>query len=137
MPALKKTDDRWQASTDIVFGFGPSKVASTASAEGSLKTGYDKVLATYNGEGDAVGWEDYLSGLDQLKTLREHSTDNGHLLHVSALVLKAQEDKTHWGALIASLSSRGEIGLARKHRQLDIRRYGRVTSINALWRFWL
>ena len=35
----------------------------------------------------------------------EQTADNGKLLYTSAMVLKAQEDKTHAGALIASLSN--------------------------------
>jgi glucoamylase len=63
------------------------------------------VLARYNGRGRHVGWEDYLASLNELPRLRGTATDGGDLLHASALVLKAQEDKTHAGALIASLSN--------------------------------
>ncbi len=70
-----------------------------------LKTGYDEVLARYNGEGDRVGWEDYLASLTELPRLREASEDGGKLVQASALMLKVQEDRTYAGALIASLSN--------------------------------
>lgn len=90
---------------DFSIGFGQSARQSETAAQQSLDTGYAKVLAHYNGEGDYIGWEDYLAGLDSLAELRVSTTDQGKLLHASAMVLKAQEDKTHAGALIASLSN--------------------------------
>lgn len=93
------------STVDIVLGFGTSEAGALASAETALTRGYDESLKQYNGEGDYVGWEDYLAGLDGLPSLYNTATDNGRLANVSALVLKAQEDKTHSGALIASLSN--------------------------------
>ncbi len=90
---------------DLVLGFGDSTAASRAAAQSTLAQGYDAVLAAYNGVGDAVGWEDYLASLDGLMQIRDSAQDGGSLMHVSALVLKAQEDKIHSGALIASLSN--------------------------------
>jgi glucoamylase len=37
--------------------------------------------------------------------MRSQTGDHGKLLNISAMVLKAVEDKTHPGALIASLST--------------------------------
>lgn len=96
------------ASYDFVVGFGHSRNAAVAAADASLGRGYAAVLAHYNGGrqgGGAVGWEDYLAGLDALPRLAAVAEDGGRLVHASALVLKAQEDKTHPGALIASLST--------------------------------
>ncbi len=102
LPAVKKgTTAQW----DFVLGFGKNESESIAAADKTLATGYDKVLAHYNGDGDAVGWKDYLQNLPALETLSATATDGGKLLYTSAMVLKAQEDKTHAGALIASLSN--------------------------------
>lgn len=90
---------------DITIGFGTSKEESYQASAQSLKDGYEAVLAKYNGTGDEYGWQDYLASLTSINEIRSASTDGGALLNVSALVLKAQEDKTHAGALIASLSN--------------------------------
>ena len=90
---------------NLVIGFGANAEQSTTAAQGTLAKGLDKVLAQYNGEGDAIGWQDYLQSLPELAKLSTTSMDQGKLLFASALVLKAQEDKTHAGALIASLSN--------------------------------
>lgn len=89
----------------LVLGFGSTTEQSTAAAQGTLAKGLDKVLAQFNGEGDAIGWQDYLQSLPELEKLSATAMDQGKLLFASALVLKAQEDKTHAGALIASLSN--------------------------------
>lgn len=89
---------------DLVLSYGSSEQEALAQGQKTLKRGYDTVLAHYNGDGDAIGWQDYLQSL-QLERLYDASTDGGKLLNTSALVLKAQEDKTHAGALIASLSN--------------------------------
>ena len=90
---------------DIAIGFGESKIQSHNAAQQTLNEGYTNVLAKYNGEGEYTGWQDYLQSLNGLQEIKTASTDGGALLNVSALVLKAQEDKTHSGALIASLSN--------------------------------
>ena len=89
---------------DVAVGFGPFHAAAIAEADGALSDGYQAVLDVYNGVGAAVGWEDYLSSLGNLAGMRAMTNDQGDLLNVSAMVLKALEDKTHAGALIASLS---------------------------------
>ncbi len=90
---------------DFTIGFGPSTETSTQAAEASLTAGYVRTLDHYNGRGDYMGWQDYLDGLDALPDMIATTTDGGKLLYTSALVLKAQEDKTYPGALIASLSN--------------------------------
>jgi glucoamylase len=94
-----------EVTYDFAIGFGPDAQAADASASATLKTGYDEVLARFNGEGDRVGWEDYLASLTELPRLREASEDGGKLVQASALMLKVQEDRTYAGALIASLSN--------------------------------
>ncbi len=102
LPTMKTGDN---AQWDLVLGFGKNTAESTAAAEKTLTTGYDKVLAHYNGDGDAIGWQDFLQSLPALEKLSATTTDGGKLLYTSAMVLKAQEDKTHAGAFIASLSN--------------------------------
>ena len=92
-------------SRDFVIGFGDSEAAAEATADASLAAGLDIVLANYNGEGAAIGWEDYLASLTELPRIAKQSTDDGKLAYASALMLKVQEDRTHAGALIASLSN--------------------------------
>lgn len=101
LPAVRSGE----ATYDFAIGFGSSAEASENAAAGTLMTGYREVLARFNGEGERVGWEDFLNGLTELPRLREVSTDGGRLLQASALMLKVQEDRTYAGALIASLSN--------------------------------
>ena len=90
---------------DLALSFGKTQQQSIQQGEQSLAKGYQAVLDHYNGKGDALGWQDYLQSLKPLNTMTEQTADNGKLLYTSAMVLKAQEDKTHAGALIASLSN--------------------------------
>lgn len=90
---------------DFIIGFGDSEAAANAASEATAATGLDTVLANFNGEGSAVGWEDYIASLTDLPRIAEQSTDGGKLAYASALMLKVQEDRTHAGALIASLSN--------------------------------
>ncbi len=89
---------------DVVVGFGNSHAAAINEANATLGDGYDAVLDNYNGDGAHTGWEDYIDNLSHLPGLIPFSGDNGKQLYASALVLKALEDKTYPGALIASLS---------------------------------
>jgi len=100
---LPQTGD--SSTLDLVVGFGHSRQQADQAADATLARGYAKVLAHYNGEGAAIGWQDYLQSLSALPAMYAQSTDKGKLLNVSALVLKAQEDKSNAGALIASLSN--------------------------------
>ncbi len=93
------------STTDFALGFGATPAAATTQARATLKTGYTEVLARYNGTGSRIGWEDYLAGLTELKSLVPYTEDNGKLLYASALSLKVQEDRTAAGAMIASLSN--------------------------------
>jgi glucoamylase len=90
---------------DFVIGFGASKAEAEAAADGSFATGLDEVLARFNGTGGRVGWEDWIGSLTDLPRIAEQSEDGGKLAYASALMLKTQEDRTHAGALIASLSN--------------------------------
>ncbi|WP_439478582.1 glucan 1,4-alpha-glucosidase [Brevundimonas sp.] len=92
-------------SQDFVIGFGASRQDARRAANDSFSTGLDEVLARFNGEGGRVGWEDYIAALTDLPRIAEQSADGGKLAYASALMLKVQEDHTHAGALIASLSN--------------------------------
>lgn len=94
-----------QSQFDLVLSFANTAQASAAQGQQTLQRGYASVLADYAGEGNSVGWQDYLKNLQPLNTMYQQTADTGDLLNVSAMVLKAQEDKTHAGALIASLSN--------------------------------
>ena len=90
---------------DLTLSFGNSEQTSFKQGQATLAKGYQAVLDNYNGKGEALGWQDYLQSLAPLNNMNEQTADNGKLLYTSAMVLKAQEDKTHAGALIASLSN--------------------------------
>lgn len=90
---------------DLTLSFGNNEQASFKAGQASLARGYQHVLNNYNGKGEALGWQDYLQSLAPLNSMKAQTADNGKLLYTSAMVLKAQEDKTHAGALIASLSN--------------------------------
>jgi glucoamylase len=90
---------------DLTLSFGNSEQISFKQGQATLAKGYQAVLDNYNGKGEALGWQDYLQSLAPLNNMSEQTADNGKLLYTSAMVLKAQEDKTHAGALIASLSN--------------------------------
>ncbi len=90
---------------DLTLSFGNNEQASFKEGQASLNRGYQHVLDNYNGKGEALGWQDYLQSLAPLNSMTAQTADNGKLLYTSAMVLKAQEDKTHAGALIASLSN--------------------------------
>ncbi|MGV6477025.1 glucan 1,4-alpha-glucosidase [Azotobacter vinelandii] len=94
-----------ETTLDLVVGFGKNRQQADRAADATLARGYAEVLAHYNGEGEAIGWRDYLASLSGLPAMYAQSADNGKLLNVSAMVLKAQEDKSNAGALIASLSN--------------------------------
>ncbi len=104
LTARLPTLNRQTATWDFAVGFGTSHASAMAEADGALAEGYQTVLDKFNGVGTAVGWEDYLASLSALPGLRAMTGDGGKLLHASALVLKALEDKRNAGALIASLS---------------------------------
>ncbi|AQR61164.1 glucan 1,4-alpha-glucosidase [Brevundimonas sp. LM2] len=91
-------------SRDFVIGFGPDASAAQARAAATSRD-LDGALARFNGEGTAVGWQDWIGSLTELPRMAEQATDGGKLAYASALMLKVQEDRTHAGALIASLSN--------------------------------
>ena len=77
----------------LALGFGTSASEAIENARRSLERGFAPVSAQY-GE----GWSKYLDGLRQVnEKYREQ-------FQLAAMVLKAHEDKTYPGAMIASMS---------------------------------
>ncbi|MBA8825599.1 glucoamylase [Saccharopolyspora lacisalsi] len=93
---------RIPVGTDTTFtlalGFGDDRGAARRAANASLETGFDALESDYVG-----GWHDYLASLNPVP---ESVTSRGleTQYNVAAMTLKAQEDKTHRGAFIASSS---------------------------------
>jgi glucan 1,4-alpha-glucosidase len=77
----------------LALGFGKSTDEALAAARESLKKGFDACEAEYK-----QGWQDYL------KTVRRVAPKYQAQYDTAAMVLKAHEDKTYKGAMIASLS---------------------------------
>ena len=92
--------------TVLALGFGATQGEAVGAAEGSLGEKFDKVLGDYR-----KGWKEYDKGLikprtEKLKGLKPHERDQlEDAYYVSANVLKASEDKTFPGAIVASLAS--------------------------------
>jgi glucoamylase len=93
---------------DLVIGFGSSESSATAEARAALAGPLDATFQAY-----ADGWKKYVSGLQRV--------DDRYMdqYAMSAMVLAAHEDKTHRGAMVASLTvpwgdrmdaSKGDVG---------------------------
>ncbi|MFU1814773.1 hypothetical protein, partial [Enterococcus faecium] len=54
---------------DLTLSFGKNEQASFKEGQASLARGYQTVLDNYNGKGEAIGWQDYLSSLAPLASL--------------------------------------------------------------------
>ena len=88
----------------LALGFGASQQEAVGTAEGSLGSPFGKTLADYR-----KGWRDYDASLKPFGPLpgvrgadRQRLEDEYFL---SANVIKASEDKTFPGAIVASLAS--------------------------------
>ena len=77
----------------LALGFGQTPAAGLEAARKSLSTGFPAVSAEY-----VAGWKEYVRGLKQVSPQYER------MFQLSAMVLKAHEDKTYRGAMIASMS---------------------------------
>src|SRR6266852_3290183 len=96
---------RANGSVTLALGFGRDATTAIASAEGSLNSNLDTVRSSYE-----VGWQAYDAGLSppphNISGLSEAAV---HQLaaeyYLSANVVKASEDKTFPGAIVASLAS--------------------------------
>jgi glucan 1,4-alpha-glucosidase len=79
--------------TTLALGFGKDAAEALRNARASLAKGFARAQAEYQ-----QGWHDYL------KTLRRVDPKYQAQYDMAAMVLKAHEDKTYRGAMIASLS---------------------------------
>jgi glucoamylase len=89
----------------LALGFGSSQAASVSAAEGSLATQFSQLQKSFES-----GWNAYDSGLTAPPTNFKGVPGNqwGQLVaeyYLSANVVKASEDKSFPGAIVASLSS--------------------------------
>jgi glucoamylase len=77
----------------VALGFGSTPSAAIDSARASLERGFAAVSVEYAG-----GWHDYV------QTLRRETGPYAREFRLAAMVLRAHEDKTFRGAMIASMS---------------------------------
>jgi glucoamylase len=89
----------------LALGFGASQSQAVGAAEGSLGAKFDKTLREYE-----KGWKRYDDSLNKppkkLKGLNGKTVDGlADKYYLSANVIKASEDKTFPGAIVASLAS--------------------------------
>jgi glucan 1,4-alpha-glucosidase len=90
----------------LALGFGATAAQAVATAEASLASGFPQARASY-----VKGWKDYDKTLTSPRTeklIGIGGTDKKRLEHayyLSANVIKASEDKTFPGAIVASLAS--------------------------------
>ena len=89
----------------LALGFGATQNEAVGTAEGSITGGFDEAFHEY-----AKGWKQYDDSLNKppqkLKGLQAKTADElADEYYLSANVLKASEDKTFPGAIVASLAS--------------------------------
>ncbi len=89
----------------LVLGFGTSQSAAVSAAEASLSTQFSQLQKSYES-----GWDAYDNGLNTPPPNFKGATGNQWLqlvseYYLSANVVKASEDKTFPGAIVASLAS--------------------------------
>jgi glucoamylase len=77
----------------LALGFGKDPAAAVETARESLSREFSAVSSEY-----VTGWKEYLRGLRHVNAQYER------MFQLSAMVLKAHEDKTYRGAMIASMS---------------------------------
>ena len=77
----------------LALGFGREAVEALSNARATLKKGFNATLVGYQ-----LGWNEYVHTLRRVESKYQAQFD------MAAMVLKAHEDKTFRGAMIASLS---------------------------------
>jgi glucoamylase len=80
-------------SFTLALGFGREPAEAIANARASLAKGFERARAEYD-----AGWHEYV------RSLRGVGAEHQAQYDMAAMVLKAHEDKTYRGAMIASLS---------------------------------
>src|SRR2546427_520052 len=96
---------RFDATALLALGFGATQNKAVGTAEGSIAGGFGEALHEYK-----KGWKHYDDSLNKppqkLKGLQGKTADElADEYYLSANVLKASEDKTFPGAIVASLAS--------------------------------
>jgi len=77
----------------VALGFGANAAVAVDTAKKSLQRDFSAVSTEY-----VAGWKEYVGGLRHVNARYER------MFQLSAMVLKAHEDKTYRGAMIASMS---------------------------------
>ena len=90
-------DGKDNQTMTLAIGFGRDASAATATATGSLATGFDAAKTAYDS-----GWTSYLDSLNAPPAPVAGDAQMERLYEQSLLVLAALEDKTHRGASIAA-----------------------------------
>jgi len=90
---------------DLALGFGTTQEEAVAAAEGSLATGFKQARKSFE-----AGWRAYDAGLHQPPSAlpgisADRMVELRDLYYLNANVLKASEDKTFPGAIVAALAS--------------------------------
>lgn len=80
----------------VALGFGGTAAEAVHHAVTAADADFSSVLASYQN-----GWHGYCDGLQDLSRA---SHDSGRLYYLSAMVVRAHEDRENRGALIASLA---------------------------------
>lgn len=80
----------------LAIGFGASGMEAAQAAFSSLDRGWGRAYIQY-----LRGWHSYC---DSLADLAPASHDGGRAYYISAMVIRAHEDRLHGGAICASLS---------------------------------
>lgn len=83
----------------VALGFGGDTGAASRAADGSLRTGFDRLSRSYD-----HGWSHYLRSLDRAPNSVRHDAALLTQYDVAVMTLRAHEDKTYRGANIASLT---------------------------------
>src|SRR3954454_25064132 len=102
---VARVDLKKDGKGELALGFGATKTEAVGAAEGSLDGPFDRALQLYK-----KGWHDYDKGLNKppnrLAGLKAKDVrDLQDTYYLSANVIKASEDKTFPGAIVASLAS--------------------------------
>lgn len=100
MPDSSEAQTSLGLESTLLIGFGASFEAAKSNADASALNGALEIYSAYSDQ-----WQNYLDSLEALPALAAASGDGGALAYMSAINLKIMEDKTHAGALIASLSN--------------------------------
>jgi glucan 1,4-alpha-glucosidase len=100
--AQLKLDD---GDATIALGFGTTQAAAVSAAKGSLRSGFNEISGAYD-----RGWNGYDSSLvappnDMAGLTNDQWRRLVDAYYLSANVVKASEDKTFPGAIVASLAS--------------------------------